>query len=243
MRKFVTALAVLVLAASSSLAQSYPVGRKLDGPSGTRTFHSVPDYNVGKFTVESNVPISFGTCTLSSIDFGTYGDRLLDSKLVRNFEFSTNLTGVSYTFAPGAKMSVGVRVTYSNYYFLAPMYFVNEGREMVPYYPQQSVRKSKIRTDYVGFPLGLSVESGGIRFSCNVSAEFLAKAVTKCKTGDGRVWKEEIFGINRFRSVIQGTFSYKGFGVYVNYCLTPFFEPGFGRMDTHSISFGLLLDL
>ena len=111
----------------------------------------------------------------------------------------------------------------------------NDLGDHMPMPLEGNVKMSRLRASYFGVNMGLGFKVHKAMLMLSGTAEVLANASVKYKNPGKTVY--QVKGLNNFRSRISLSSTWDGFGLYVDYSLTPVFKPGAGN-DTHSLSIG-----
>lgn len=131
---------------------------------------------------------------------------------------------------------MGVLTAWDSYRFTNNITLVNDDSgKLMPARLEGKVKMSKLRTTYCGVTMGLGFKLHKAMVMLSGTAELLTKASVKYKNPGKTVY--QIKGLNSIRSRVSLSTNWEGFGLYVDYSLTPLFKPGVGN-DTHSLSFG-----
>lgn len=186
--------------------------------------------------------IEMGFNFLSGLDYAGYpagtGD-FLDMRGGNSFHFSVTPVGLNVDLGKKRKFafSTGLRYTVDNYRLSDNSITLGrDGGMIVPVPLDEKADKSKLRITSLGFPLQFSFDPvrhlrvavvGYCDFTLGTNAIYKRPKV-----------KNSISGVNAFQFSLGGSVSYRGFGLYVRYGLTPLFKSSAGP-DCHSMSFGV----
>lgn len=138
-------------------------------------------------------------------------------------------------------LSAGLQAVCNNYVFADNISLYMSGdRVLMPYALDGYIRKSKLTACYVGIPVSLAfwldrkvqLEVGGY-------VNYLVNAYTKYKKP---VSRNPIGGLNSIQTGVSANLTYDGFGVYVEYGLSPLFNLRNGP-EAHSVTLGILMKL
>ena len=135
------------------------------------------------------------------------------------------------------EFSTGLRYTVDNYRLSDNSITLGrEGGMIVPLPLDEKADKSKLRITSLGIPL---------QFSFDPVRHLRVAVVGYCDftLGSNAIYKKpkeksSLSGVNPFRFGFGGSVSYRGFGLYVRYGVTPLFKSGAGPA-CHPVSFGV----
>ena len=177
----------------------------------------------------------FTTPTPSSGSLG------LDVDTWRSFSFGMSLASVSARVQGNVYFNAAVRWSFENYVNAKNYeYYDLDGHICAdPLVGAGNVRKSKMRADYLGIPVGFSVKADDLMVYANISAEVLTAARSKVKA-DNNVLKDDIGGLSMFRSCVEAGISYGCLGVFARYTLTSMYTDISG-VQYRPVTFGLTL--
>lgn len=188
--------------------------------------------------------IELGFNTLVGLDYAGYPagtEDFLDVRPGNSFHFGITPVGLDIDLDRKRKFgfSTGLRYTVDNYRLSNNS--ITLGREdgrIVPVALDEPAGKSKLRITSLGFPL---------QFSCEPVRHLNIAVVGYCDftVGINSIYKKPkvkngLSGVNPFRFGIGGAVSYRGFGVYVRYGITPLFRSSAGP-TCHPLSFGVCI--
>lgn len=191
--------------------------------------------------VESNLrlafPMYFGVSALINNDRAD-----LNTLLPQNFTYAIEMASVRFKAKRShLEASFGVRWTFMDFsledtgntfrkvfgeYYRYPIIMENL---------KYDGTKSKLHATYLGVPVRLSYKAGKGRVYVGASAEYLVNGYTKYRKPAYREGASDMF--NRFRATAEAGFSYRLFGVFFNYGITPLFPKDWSGANT--VSFGL----
>lgn len=186
--------------------------------------------------------VELGFNTLTGLDYAGYpaeaGD-FLDVRAGNSFHFGVTPVGLSVDLDRKRQFSfsTGLRYTVDNYRLSDNS--ITLGREngvIVPLPLDDKADKSKLRVTSLGIPIQFSYEPvRHLRVAVVGYCDFTlgAKAIYKRPKV-----KEAFSGVNAFQFGIGGSVSYRGFGVYARYGVTPLFKSSAGP-TCHPVSFGV----
>lgn len=124
-----------------------------------------------------------------------------------------------------------------NYRFRSPMTLINdENGNLLPQSIEGQVKKSRISTGYFGLCAGLGFKVSRLQFMFDFNADLLSKSVAMYKNPKKTLY--DINGFNNIRYRVGGSATINGFGVYMDYSLTPLFREGVGN-DGNVMSIGI----
>ena len=139
------------------------------------------------------------------------------------------------------KQTVFLRVAMNsyveNYRFKSPMTLINdENGNLMPQDIGGTVKKSRIGAGYSGLCAGLGFKISRLMFMFDFNADLLSKSVAMYKNPKKTMY--DISGLNNIRYRVGASATIEGFGIYVDYCLTPLFREGVGN-DGNVTSIGI----
>ena len=139
------------------------------------------------------------------------------------------------------KQTVFLRVAMNsyveNYRFKSPMTLINdENGNLMPQDIGGTVKKSRISASYSGLCAGLGFKISRLMFMFDFNADLLSKSVAMYKNPKKTLY--DISGFNNIRYRVGASATVNGFGIYVDYCLTPLFREGVGN-DGNVTSIGI----
>ena len=143
--------------------------------------------------------------------------------------------------ADSSKQTVFLRAamnTYvENYRFKTPMTLINdENGNLLPQGIEGNVKKSRISAGYFGLCAGLGFKISRLMLMFDFNADLLSKSVAMYKNPKKTLY--DISGFNNIRYRVGASATVNGFGIYVDYCLTPLFRKGIGN-DGNVTSIGI----
>lgn len=193
-----------------------------------------------KKTVTANLlGIGFGCVALTAMPYyGPWKDEkdFLDYPVNERFDIEATSWTVSLDSRGRFYCKMGLLASFDSYYFTDNITLWNdESGTLMPLPISGNVKTSKLRANYSGMTLGLGFKVNKMMLMLSGTAEILTKASVKYKNPKKTVY--QIRGVNPVRSRLSFSSNWEGFGLYVDYSLTPLFKPGTGN-DTHSLSFG-----
>lgn len=131
---------------------------------------------------------------------------------------------------------MGLLASFDSYRFTNNVTLDNdESGRLMPVPVEGKVKKSKLRARYYGVTMGVGFKLNKAIVMLSGTAEMLSNASVKYKNPEKTVY--QIKGLNTVRSRISLSTNWEGFGLYVDYSLTPLFKPESGN-DTRSLSLG-----
>ena len=186
--------------------------------------------------------VELGFNFLTGADYAGYpaeaGD-FLDIKGGNSFHFGITPVGLSVALDRKRRFefSTGLRYTVDNYRLSDNSITLGrEGGMIVPLPLDEKADKSKLRITSLGIPL---------QFSFDPVRHLRVAVVGYCDftLGSNAIYKKpkeksSLSGVNPFRFGFGGSVSYRGFGLYVRYGVTPLFKSGAGPA-CHPVSFGV----
>ena len=186
--------------------------------------------------------VELGFNFLTGADYAGYpaeaGD-FLDVKGGNSFHFGITPVGLSVALDRKRRFefSTGLRYTVDNYRLSDNSITLGrEGGMIVPLPLDEKADKSKLRITSLGIPL---------QFSFDPVRHLRVAVVGYCDftLGSNAIYKKpkeksSLSGVNPFRFGFGGSVSYRGFGLYVRYGVTPLFKSGAGPA-CHPVSFGV----
>ncbi len=191
--------------------------------------------------------INIGFSALTGINYyGNWAENscpdFLQQSVGKNFTFSFDAVNFNFRLSPDRmfELAAGMRFTFIDYVFKDPRYtLINLNGKPWPSATPDGVRKSKVHADYIGLPVDFVFNYGRFSAYAGITAEILLGAFAKYKDPCTR-WT--LSGVNPFRSVVEVGMTYRHFGIFANYAISPLYSPGVGS-DARSLSFGLLIGL
>lgn len=136
-----------------------------------------------------------------------------------------------------AFLRVAMNSYVENYRFKSPMTLINDEKgNLMPQDIGGTVKKSRISAGYSGLCAGLGFKISRLMFMFDFNADFLSKSVAMYKNPKKTMY--DISGLNNIRYRVGASATIEGFGIYVDYCLTPLFREGVGN-DGNVTSIGI----
>lgn len=136
-----------------------------------------------------------------------------------------------------AFLRVAMNSYVENYRFKSPMTLINdENGNLMPQDIGGTVKKSRISAGYSGLCAGLGFKISRLMFMFDFNADLLSKSVAMYKNPKKTIY--DISGLNNIRYRVGASATIEGFGIYVDYCLTPLFREGVGN-DGNVTSIGI----
>lgn len=137
--------------------------------------------------------------------------------------------------------SAGLQAVCNNYVFADKIsLYMNSDRMIMPYVVDGYVRKSKLTACYLGIPVSLTFRlDRKVQLEVGGYVNYLLNAYTKYKKPINR---NSIGGLNQVQAGISANVTYDGFGVYMEYGLTPLFNLRNGP-EAHTMTLGILFKL
>lgn len=183
----------------------------------------------------------FGATALTSMPY--YGPWEGQQDFLDNYSGSSlrfDLEVASWTLSLDRRgrfyYKMGLLASWDSYRFTNNITLVNDDSgKLMPAPLEGKVKKSNLRATYNGVTMGLGFKLHKTIVMLSCTAEMLTNSSVKYKNPEKTVY--QIKGLNSVRSRISLSTNWEGFGLYVDYSLTPLFKPGVGN-DTHSLSFG-----
>ena len=124
-----------------------------------------------------------------------------------------------------------------NYRFKSPMTLINdENGNLMPQDIGGTVKKSRISAGYFGLCAGLGFKISRLMFMFDFNADLLSESVAMYKNPKKTMY--DISGLNNIRYRVGASATIEGFGIYVDYSLTPLFREGVGN-DGNVTSIGI----
>lgn len=104
------------------------------------------------------------------------------------------------------------------------------------------VKKSKMRADYIGVPVGIKFGAGKFKIFANAIGEYNTKAITKVKYKGEDNTKENLEGFETFRGSVEAGAAWGKTAIFAKYTLTPtFVKTAFVDSDAHIFTTGIIL--
>ena len=184
---------------------------------------------------------SYGAIGLTSMPY--YGPWEGEENFLDNYAGSSlrfDLEAASWTVSLDKRglfyYKIGVLASIDSYRFTNNVtLYNNDLGELMPMPLEGNVKMSRLRAGYCGVNMGIGLKIHKVMLMLSGTAEILTNASVKYKNPGKTVY--QVNGLNNIRSRISLSSGWDGFGLYVDYSLTPVFKPGAGN-DTHSLSFG-----
>ncbi|MEE0236398.1 MAG: hypothetical protein UD961_09625 [Bacteroidales bacterium] len=181
---------------------------------------------------------SYGGTALTAMPY--YGPWEGEGDFLDIYAGRFDLEGASWTVSLDKRgifyYRIGVLASFDIYSFNNNVtLYNNESGDLMPRPLEGNVKKSRLRTTYCGVNMGLGFKIHKVMLMVSGTAEILGNASVKYKNPGKTVY--QIKGLNPIRSRISLSSTWDGFGLYVDYSLTPVFKPGTGN-DAHTLSFG-----
>ena len=112
----------------------------------------------------------------------------------------------------------------------------DENGNLLPQDIEGKVKKSRISAGYFGLCAGLGFKISRLMLMFDFNADLLSKSVAMYKNPKKTLY--DISGLNNIRYRVGASATVNGFGIYVDYCLTPLFREGVGN-DGNVTSIGI----
>lgn len=172
------------------------------------------------------------------------GEYPTDLRMGKSFSFSMDMASVDIALGNNAPVSLhaALRWTFENYVPNSQIQYVNVGNSIEALPILADYKKSKMRADYLGIPVGIKFESGHACIYANFVGEVLTRSITKLKTKSEKV-KEEIKGFEPLRASVEAGVSFEDLGVFVRYSLTPSFKTSANLGNDRVLTIGIALDI
>lgn len=169
------------------------------------------------------------------------GENVLDLKMNKSFSFAMDMVNLDVRLSDAFHLRGALRWTFENYVPESAIVYTNTGNA-ISVAPALDLKKSKMRADYLGIPVGFAVKNGHYTFYANAIGEILTKSITKWKTGKGQ-GKEVIKGYEPLRAAVEAGVEYRKLGIFVRYTLTPSFSSSSLLGDDRLLTVGIGLEL
>lgn len=169
------------------------------------------------------------------------GENVLDLKMGKSFSFAMDMVNLDVKLSDAFHLRGALRWTFENYVPESSIVYTNTGNA-ISFIPAPDLRKSKMRADYLGIPVGFALKEGHCTFYANVIGEILTKSITKWKTDKGN-GKERINGYEPLRAAVEAGVEYRKLGLFVRYTLTPSFNDASLLGDDKLLTVGIGLEL
>lgn len=242
MKKIIACLTVLAAMASAASAQDIDYLRGLELNEGKKV----------KTSLKAAFPMQFGMSSLMNISYNSprmreiASEDMLATSLPKSFFYSFELLGINFSSAGSpVEVNLGLRFSFLDIAFKRPDYTFREREgEVIPILirqenPDYNSGKSKVHANYIGVPLRFIYNVDKVKFHAGASAEYLIKGYTKYKAPSKR---SDINGLfNSFRGTVEGGITYGPWGIYVNYALTPVFDPAISNANTFTVGLSFVL--
>jgi len=107
-----------------------------------------------------------------------------------------------------------------------------------------NVKKSFMRIDYLGIPVGFKYSNNGVKLFANVLGEVRLSSISKVKYTDNTKNKESINGLEDLRASVECGIGYKDLAVFYRCSLTPTFKKTIPSIENdHIMTIGLILGI
>lgn len=243
MKKIILAIAALALSCAA-FAQDKEIKLK-----DWDDFNEI-ELSKGRTHVETKLsfafPMYFGWTTLTNVNYkGAWtivNSNFLNFDMGKNFVYGLQLLGVNIRYG-ALGINLGARWTFMDFTFKNPEFtMVQVGNSFMPDIittAGYTRAKSKIHATYFGIPARLSLNFGHATVYAGASVEFLVNGYAKYRAPKSKTQMKDLF--NSFRATVEGGFSYRNLGMFVQYGLTPLFPADLS--DARTLTFGILLGL
>lgn len=171
-------------------------------------------------------------------------DGIMSMSMGKSFEFSMDMIALDVALNRSGSLCFHTALSWSfeNYVSDKNLYFTNVGDAIVGY-PNSDCKKSKMRADYLGIPLGLAFNHGDLKIYANIMGEMLTTSISKFKGYETGKHKERISGFNQLGASAEIGAAYDLVGFFVKYRITPSFKSSAEVGDRNVITVGITLNL
>lgn len=175
--------------------------------------------------------VEFGFSLLAGASYAGYASEerdFLDPRLGKSIHFGFRFLnfGAALNRQRSIYFRTGVHLMCDNYTFSRNITVRREGDYIVPVPLDEKYKKSKLMTVSFGIPLQFCYSSRqGFHFSVLAYGDLVAGAHTKYKKPKNRA---NFSDVNLWQCGVGATVSFRGFGLYAKYGLTPLFRSGVG---------------
>lgn len=255
--------AIEVVKESSSSTPASDMVLRSDNKSGSLALEiagyqimlSSPDRNDQKESTRSKVKWSFGAGhmefgfnALVKESYSGYPDNLNNFMSLRlsksiHFAFRPLMLTASINKYSRSKarwdISTGLKITNNDLTFSDNITLQKQDGRIMPVELDKAYKKSKLAVTQLGFPLtiGYTHRPSNLGFSVTLNNDLLLNARTKYKRPKT---KQPVSFVRSFSNSIQVTMTYKNFGIYADYALSPLFKDNMG-VQTRIVSFGFVI--
>jgi len=180
-----------------------------------------------------------------------FSDMLPDSdfptlNMGKSFNFTIDMLSADIYLNPQRSflLHTSLRFSFENYVNEYDIPYVNLDEAIVENYGLASgCKKSKMRADYLGIPVGVAYRTRGLRVYGNLVGEMLMKSITKAKFEDQAKIKSKIHGFNQLGASIEAGVSYYCVGFFAKYRFTPSFRSSANVPNQNVFTVGLTLNI
>ena len=190
--------------------------------------------------------MEFGFTQLTGTDYSDYASGqkdFLDQQLGPSFHFSFSIMQICLPLNRSRTLSVGLGLQYTldNIRLADPgITLGNADGRLVPIILDEPAAKSKVVTSSLGIPVRLIYEPvKHLRITAVAYSDFLMGADAIYKKPKE---KHGLSGFSTYQFGAGASISYRGFGLYARYGITPLFKNNAGP-DCHTVSFGFAYSL
>jgi hypothetical protein len=189
-----------------------------------------------------------GVNSFTNVDYAGYSTpNFMDLNHNKSFEVNINLFKYCIRLQKNSNnigLVTGIGLNFNDYRFSNKFTIRNEVGNIVPVpITDPNLEKTKLSTGYLTAPLLLEFHlpaESGMWISLGVIGGIKMGSHTKVKINNTKAKDRNDFNINPFRGGLTARVGFKGFNVFANYYLTPFFQDGRGpRMQPFAIGIGL----
>jgi len=171
-------------------------------------------------------------------------DGKFDLNMGRSFGFSMDMISADVALNSSGTFCFhsAINWTFDNYVSDKDLFYYNDGDAIISR-PIADCKKSKVRADYLGIPVGFAIRSHYFRIYANVIGEMLTNSKTKYKTYGSGKHKEKIRGLEQLGASVEGGIKYDVIGVFVKYRFTDTFRQSSNLDGRNILSAGFTIDL
>lgn len=155
-------------------------------------------------------------------------DAALKMNLLKSFSFSIDLAYLDFNLTSNGAIQLhsALRWTFDNYSskegYIYQSKLIPGTISAIP--GGSDVKKSKMRTDYLGIPVGIKVKAGDVCIFANALGEYNTKAISKVKYKGSDKEKDVLGGCSEIRHAVEAGIAFDDVAIFCKYTLSPTFE-------------------